>query len=258
MGSRGADVDPAPPLAVRVAQAVVAEIRAGAFPIGSVLPSEAQLARRFEVSRPSIREALSALQFAGYLVSRRGFGSIVIADRAVPGVARDTRAARTWAEVADLLEARLMLEPAVMAMAAADPDPAALDAAHDLVQGMNVAVSQPGLPDDTDHRVHAALAEICRNRVLSGQVHELLERASGPLWREGQGAAWNGGGALQVWCADHETVIRAIALGDATTAATASRRHLLSAVQNILAVDHLPPSIRKRLQSMAARAHDQC
>src|SRR3954453_10415688 len=84
--------------AVRIARAMVEEISTGAFPVGSSLPSESELARRFEVSRPSLREALSALHFAGYIDSRKGAGSVVISAAPVPGSARDPRAPASYAE----------------------------------------------------------------------------------------------------------------------------------------------------------------
>ena len=44
---------------------------------GDRLPSENQLARQLEVSRPSVREALSALQALGIVESRKGQGTFV-------------------------------------------------------------------------------------------------------------------------------------------------------------------------------------
>lgn len=229
------------PLAVQVARTLAGEIRSGAFAVGVMLPSEAELAQRFGVSRPSVREALSALQFAGFVGSRRGFGSVVLAAQPAWAATAGARAATSWGEVADLLEARLVLEPAVTALSAADPDLEKLDVANDMVRGMRVAVSGPRLSDDTDHRVHAALAGVCCNTVLAGLVHDLLKRASGPTWAAGQAAAWTDGHVVQGWCDDHAAVIAAIAAGDPQSAAAASRRHLLSAARNVLTVDDLPP-----------------
>ncbi|HEY3472386.1 MAG TPA: GntR family transcriptional regulator, partial [Amycolatopsis sp.] len=121
---------------LRIAAEVRARIEDGHWPAGTVLPTELALAAEFAVSRPSVREALSALQFAGYVEPRRRRGTVVLGDSPVPGAARHVRAARTFEEVVDLLEARLVLEPAVLRLAAADPDPAALDEAHDAVAGM--------------------------------------------------------------------------------------------------------------------------
>ena len=49
----------------------------GEFSEGGRLPAESDLASRFGVSRPVIREALSRLRVMGVIVSRKGSGSYV-------------------------------------------------------------------------------------------------------------------------------------------------------------------------------------
>jgi DNA-binding FadR family transcriptional regulator len=236
---------------LRIATEMRARVDDGRWPPGTVLPTELELAREFGVSRPSVREALSALQFAGYVEPRRRRGTVVLGGPPVPGAARHVRAARTYAEVVDLLEARLVLEPAVLALAAADPDPAALDAAHEAVTGMALVTGADAIPADTDHRLHAAIADVCRNPDLREQLKTLLERASGPLWRETQAAAWAGGSdQARRWTGDHDEIVGALARGDGPAAAAASRRHLLSAVDNAAACAGLPPSQLRRLHRL--------
>lgn len=235
-----------PPLAVRVAHELARSIRTGVYPVGSTLPSEASLGERFNVSRPSVREALSALQFGGYITSQRGSGSLVVADR--PQLTTDDQTAKSWIEVADLLEARLVVEPAAARIAAEDPDPVALDAAHELVRGMPVAVATPDFSDATDHRLHLAVAKICRNTVLVDQVELLLRRASGPIWQAGQRAAWNDDDARCSWAKDHQRLIDAISTGKPAVAASGMHHHLQTAVRNVLNLSDIPLSVRRRLE----------
>jgi len=58
----------------------------GEFPKGCKLPPEGELATRFGVSRPVIRDALAKLKDAGYVRSQRGSGNVVILGEA-PGAA---------------------------------------------------------------------------------------------------------------------------------------------------------------------------
>lgn len=241
--------------AVHVARELALEIRHGRFPVGSALPSEAALAERFGISRPSVREALSALQFGGYVVSRRGAGSVVQSDR--PRLAPEEQAAHTWSEVVDILEARLVVEPAAVYLATADPDPAALDAAHELVHGMAIAIEAPDVAGRTDHRVHLAVARVCRNAVLVEQIGTLLQRASGALWQAGQHRTWDDECALRSWNDDHMRLITALSSGHGEQAATIMRHHLRSAARNVLGVDALPPSARRRLELMIAQHHNR-
>jgi len=91
-------------------------IARGEFPKGCKLPPEGELATRFGVSRPVIRDALLRLKEAGYVRSQRGSGTIV-----VRGEAPGKHAYPPIRTVADLLrsyEFRITVETATAAMAA--------------------------------------------------------------------------------------------------------------------------------------------
>ena len=95
-----------------VADRLAADIRAGRLAPGERLPSERDLARRLEVGRASVREAIAALQVAGMIETRPGSGSFVAA-----GAAERSRETHD-SSPSDLLEARALLEPAVARLAA--------------------------------------------------------------------------------------------------------------------------------------------
>ena len=61
-----------------VANELLSLIDTGEFPVGSRLPAERVLADRFSVSRPTIREAVIALEAKGYLQVRTGSGVYVL------------------------------------------------------------------------------------------------------------------------------------------------------------------------------------
>lgn len=81
----GDPVEPLPeaPLYARLVQILKREIVSGVYPVGSNLPTEERLCRRFKVSRHTVREALRHLRGAGLVVSRRGAGTTVT----LPGTA---------------------------------------------------------------------------------------------------------------------------------------------------------------------------
>src|ERR1700737_4061309 len=64
-------------LYLQIADQIRSLIAAGEFPTGSRLPAERELARRFGVSRPSMREALVALGGERYFDVRPGSGIMV-------------------------------------------------------------------------------------------------------------------------------------------------------------------------------------
>ncbi len=65
----------------RVYEHLLARIDQGLYPAGEKVPSEAQLMRRFDVSRTTVIRALRDLETAGLIQRRRGAGSFV-AERA--------------------------------------------------------------------------------------------------------------------------------------------------------------------------------
>ncbi|MEU4497641.1 GntR family transcriptional regulator [Streptomyces sp. NPDC023998] len=65
------------PLYQQVAAAIRQGIANGEFPAGAPLPSEAQLIERYEVSRPTVRNAIAALRSEGLIEVRHGKGSFV-------------------------------------------------------------------------------------------------------------------------------------------------------------------------------------
>lgn len=69
---------PVPTKSALVVQALAEKIRSGEFRLGDRLPSERELAAQLGVSRPSVREALAALQHAGVVETRLGDGTYVV------------------------------------------------------------------------------------------------------------------------------------------------------------------------------------
>jgi GntR family transcriptional regulator len=62
----------------KVAEDIKAAIAAGTYPPGSLLPSEAELAERYGLSRGTVRQAFAALRADGVIASRRGARRVVI------------------------------------------------------------------------------------------------------------------------------------------------------------------------------------
>lgn len=72
------DSDESTPAFLRIARELRDAIFAGDYPVGSNLPTEASLSRRFGVSRNTVREALRKLREEKLIQSRRGSGSRIL------------------------------------------------------------------------------------------------------------------------------------------------------------------------------------
>ena len=98
----------------QISERIIERIRLGAWAAGQRLPAERELARVFAVSRPSLREALGALQMLGVVETHHGSGTWVAKN------ALDVLATRPAADALDfgvspvaLLEARALFEPTI-------------------------------------------------------------------------------------------------------------------------------------------------
>lgn len=229
-----------PSVSVRIAEQIVSRIHSGDFPVGTRLPAETELARQFGVSRPSIREALGALQFVGYIESVRGSGTRVINRNAEQATAPVDL---TATQVLRLFEARLLLEPQVAAAAARDPDLSKLALAEELIEGMGLVVHEPALHGDTDLRVHRALAEVCRNDFLVEPVRRLLDVVASPALEPTRDRAWAHRELPPIWERQHREIAQAIRARDAARAVEATWEHLASSARNALSVVAAHPDV---------------
>ncbi|MCW0216452.1 MAG: GntR family transcriptional regulator [Pseudonocardia sp.] len=132
----------------QVADELRSQIMRGALGPGERLPSEAELSRAFGVSRSTVREALRALTSQHLIETLRGVqgGSFVAAPdptRVVEdvGSALGVLVATPYLQLEDLLEARLLLEPAAARLAAQRADAETVDA-------VRAAANAPRDPQD--------------------------------------------------------------------------------------------------------------
>jgi len=125
----------------KAAELVAAKIRRqivdGQLAEGTALPPEAELVARYGVSRPTLREAFRILESELLVVVRRGVkGGALVRTPSVEVAARSAQALLQYrgATLADVHQARIMLEPPAAAILAERRDPdaiAALVAAHE-------------------------------------------------------------------------------------------------------------------------------
>ncbi|MEA4965247.1 MAG: FadR/GntR family transcriptional regulator [Oscillospiraceae bacterium] len=205
-----------------VANRIMEGVRGGEWEAGARLPTEAQLAERFDVSRSTIREAVKSLQIAGILRSRTGSGTYV-ADRARMMIeTRELAAIMGNPEyLNDLVEARYILEPQLAAMAAVAASPEEKQRLLSIVNRMREKNDRFGLMT-LGYQFHKELAEMSHNRVLVGVYQSadsqmrgmrVLESLTLEIYRQG--------------IEDHQRIADAVLRGDAGEAKKQMRRHLL-------------------------------
>src|ERR1700753_736764 len=89
----------------KIALAIAADLARGRYTPGDKLPSERELADEFGVSRPTIRDAMIALEFQGLVEARQGSGVYVTSSAPAPDDPTDLEVnALEWTEARRLFE----------------------------------------------------------------------------------------------------------------------------------------------------------
>ena len=151
-----------------VADEIKKLINDGAFPPGSRLPGERELAERFDVSRVTIREAEIALQALGYLNIKTGSGVYVldVSEKQNGGLPNIT--------AFELTEARSLFESEAAALAARQIDDDALQQLDKMIERMSS--TDPADEEDSqraDREFHLMIAASSGNAAVQFVVETL-------------------------------------------------------------------------------------
>lgn len=235
-----------PQLYEHIVERLRAEIAAGTLGPGTRLPGERELARALGVSRPSVREAIGALQNAGLVETRAGAGSFVSAD-ALDRLDEDVPGEPDMSVLA-LLEARLCFEPQVAELAARrarrDERAEALLDAMDGVESL-AEPAQRARWRDADRLFHRQLAAMTGNPLLGRMAEQIAAAMGQPLWRRLHDSAVTDFARTRLFAAEHRLVYEAVASGDAEAASMYAGRHVERVRRQITADQEEPwPSPR--------------
>jgi GntR family transcriptional repressor for pyruvate dehydrogenase complex len=205
----------------RIADQIRALIDEGKFADGERLPPERDLAQQLGVSRPSIREALIALEIEGIIEVRMGAGVFVCAPARHPA-----HAARSMGEnPIELMHARAALEGSVIALASARVTREMLEPVRAALDAMRAAIADGRSPLPHDREFHLSIAAMTGNSVLLRLVGELFDSRHSPISSRISERAES----RETWMSafeEHQTILAALENADVLAAQTAMRAHL--------------------------------
>ena len=205
----------------RIALQLRALIASGEYPPGTRLPPERDLAVQMGVSRPSVREALIALEVEGYVEIRIGSG--IYARQPDSSIAAP---ALTHEEgPLELIRARAVIEPEIAAQAAHSIKRAQLDGLEKSIVLMEQDAAAGRIPTAGDRQFHVKIAEAAGNGVLVSMVGQLFDGRSNPLFTKLAFYFEN----PKSWAAaisEHRVVLGALAARDADATRDAMRIHM--------------------------------
>lgn len=208
------------------------QIADGTLRPGQRLPGHRELAQQFSVSVGSLREAISMLVGDGLIETRAGRGTFVTARgptaAGVGGPPLDRH------HIEELIEARLVLESELAALAASRASAAEISELRAIVARMETAAVDAARFLDADLDFHITLARSTHNRFLSNALSGVRTLLTRDLELSAEVGVRRFGG-LQIAVVEHRAVVDAIEQGDAVAAREAmtkvvarNRDHVLS------------------------------
>ncbi|SFG08212.1 transcriptional regulator, GntR family [Novosphingobium sp. CF614] len=206
------------------------ELASGLYPVGARLPAERELAARFGVSRPTVREALIALEVQGLIEVRVGSGAHV---RKLPGAGEGSAAEGFNVSGFELSEARLLFESEAAALAATQATEEDLAEIARLVEEIARENADPDGTERADRQFHVAIARATRNAAIYDVIERLWDlRAASPeaalLHAKARSAN------IKPVVVEHAAILDALRRRDPDGARAAMRAHLTQVIDSLL------------------------
>lgn len=210
-----------------LARKLIAELSAGNYPVGSRLPAERELAQQYSVSRPTVREAIIAMEVQGLVEVRIGSGAHVLR---LPGRS-DIPGFNISAF--ELTEARLLFEGEAAALAATQITSDELIEIAALVEEIARENLESKGTVKADRGFHLAIARATRNNAVYETIEQLWNlRSTSPeaaLLHEKARTA-----NVKPIVEEHTAVLDALRDRNPTAARTAMRTHLSTVLDSLL------------------------
>jgi len=233
----------------RLSQDLAAKIAVGQYAVGQRLPAERHLAKTYEVSRPTVREAIIALEVDGLVEVKVGSGVYVIAC--------EPQGAPTEHDIGpfELLEARRAIEGEACALAASRISDECLDILEGLVAEMQAENARDiVMSEDADRRFHRLIAEATQNSALVAAVDMLWEaRARSPQYQLLTSKTHAAG--IKPRIDEHQVIVDALRGRDPSAARNAMQHHLSRVLESALQATEVREMelARARLQAQRER-----
>ena len=229
---------------------ILALIVDGSLEIGARLPSEGEMATRFGVSRPIIREALSELQHAGVIQVRQGAGSFVLSAKAVSsgtvnkirssyGAASTMGPVQSLAAVRQCFEFRASLEGEAAALAATHRPLQPLRDIEKALLRMERAISGPRAGSEgsaqfeADFEFHRAIARAAENPYFERALLSMRESIEFTIGLSRSLSLTFARSRLDIVQREHARIFEMIQKGKSDKAREAMFSHMMNACRRV-------------------------
>ena len=233
----------------RIAAELAADIEKNVFATGSRMPAERDLAEMYKVSRPTIREAMIALEIRGWVEARQGSG-LYVTDRD-HGSSKE-EALELDVGAFDVTEARILFEGEAAALAAHSITEQQIAELDEAIQVLSDPSTSRPEKLKADRSFHVTVAAATGNAAIRSVVEFLWNmRVNSPLCVEIFERAERRG--VDPMADEHRAIADALKNRDATAARNAMQGHLRGVVRDLLEFTESEVMARARSEIEAHR-----
>ncbi len=222
----------------RIYMKIVDQIRAmierGELRPGQRLPPERVLAEQFRVSRPSVREALSALEIMGLVDSQHGDGTYVT--DVPPTLGREPLLLDDIGP-SELLCAREAIECSIVGVAAREAVDTDLAALREVLEEMETMLTRGEFSMEADRAFHVGVARTTHNALLIEVGEYVANMMRQRLWGAITSRNLKRPDRAAKYVGEHRRIYEAIVRHDETTAVREMRNHLEGVMRDLFEED---------------------
>ena len=209
-------------------------IKEGRLKPGDKLPPEQILAEKFGTSRPSVREALSALEILGITESRGGKGNFIKDTPRSPLYEQEVMELEKEESPFEMLEARKAVETEIAELAAKKATQEDIDAISKSLNEMKGAANNIPRIMELDGEFHMNIARAAHNNLLFSMMAYLSNLLKEKLWVNMKEKTWNLPGYPQKYLKEHTEIFNAIKNKDSKNARKQVYHHLAGVKKDLL------------------------
>jgi len=219
---------------MKIVEQVQDLIKEGKLKLGDKLPPEHILAEKFGTSRPSVREALSALEILGVIESRGGKGNFIKDNLNSPLYERRFKELEEEESPFELLEARKAVETEIAGLAAEKAASEDIREIEEALDRMENTLNDTPRVMEFDREFHIAIAKAAHNSILFQMMNYLADGLKESLWVNIKEKSWALPGHPQKYLEEHTKLLEAIKKGDKKAARRTMYSHLADVEEDLL------------------------
>jgi len=219
---------------MKIVEQVQDLIKEGKLKLGDKLPPEHTLAEKFGTSRPSVREALSALEILGVIESRGGKGNFIKDNLNSPLYERRFKELEEEESPFELLEARKAVETEIAGLAAEKATSEDIREIEETLDRMENTLDDTPRVMEFDREFHIAIAKAAHNSILFQMMNYLADGLKESLWVNIKEKSWALPGHPQKYLEEHTKLLEAIKEGNKKAARRTMYSHLADVEEDLL------------------------